>query len=235
MSSRQQQQEEQPAAAAVVPFRMGSPMIVAGPTNSGKTFWVHQLLLKADRMFERTPKSILYCYSVYQPLYNTIKDSSTIPFTFHEGMPTRQQFDNMGHSDDDDDDEFHIIVLDDLMEKIVKNKDMMELFSIYCHHKNVTAILITQNLFVQGAHSRNISLNAHVFVLFANKRDEQQIHRLGRQFYPTEWRGFVKAYKDATDQDYGYLVVDVTPVHPRILQLRTNIFPPEYPTVYAIC
>ncbi len=213
---------------AVLPFHAGSAMIVAGPTNSGKTFWVQQLLEKVNGMFDRQPSSVLYCYSVYQPLYDVMKEKCPIPIEFREGLPTSKQFDEM------DNDDFHIIILDDLMEQIVKSRDMTDLFTIYCHHKNFTAILITQNIFVQGAQSRNISLNAHIFVLFANKRDEQQIHRLGRQFYPTEWRSFVKAYKDATEKPFSHLVVDVTPAHPRVVQLRTNIFPGQYPTVYSI-
>jgi len=179
-------------------------------------------------MFDRVPISILYCYSVYQPLYETMKQKSSVPVHFHEGLPTSQQFDEM------DNDSFHIIILDDLMEQIVKSKEMTELFSVYCHHKNFTAILITQNIFIQGSQSRNITLNAHIFILFANKRDEQQIHRLGRQFYPSEWRSFVKAYKDATEKPFSHLVVDVTPAHPRAVQLRTNIFPGQYPVVYSI-
>lgn len=206
-------------------------MIVAGPSNSGKTFWVYRLLANVQGMFDVPVASILYCYSVFQPLYTAMKETinDVVPITFQMGLPKPKDFEAM------DDDRFHIIVLDDMMDRIVKSKDMMELFSIYCHHKNFTAIFITQNIFMQGIHSRSISLNAHVFVLFANRRDEQQLHRVGRQFYPTHWREFVDAYKDATDKPYSYLVIDVTPAHPRILQLRTNIFPPDYPTIYSIC
>ncbi len=224
-----EKQEPGGRGEVVLPFRSGSPMIVAGPTNSGKTFWVQRLLQNADKMFDRVPKSVLYCYSVYQPTYEMMKAKSPMPIQFSEGVPNQKQFDAM------DDDEFHVVVLDDLMERIVNSKEMSELFSIYCHHKHFSAILITQNIFVQGSQSRNISLNAHVFVLFANKRDEQQIHRLGRQFYPAEWRSFVRAYKDATEKPFSHLVVDVTPAHPRIVQLRSNIFPGEYPIVYSIC
>lgn len=215
-------------SSAVVPFAIGSPMIVAGPSNCGKTRWVEKLLKQAPFMFSEPPVSILYCYGVFQDLFNQMKQEIATPIQFHEGVPTEEIM------TDFNDGKFHIIVLDDLMEKIVKSDQVMHLFSMYCHHKNITAILLTQNVFIQGVHSRNISLNTHIFVLFANKRDEQQIHRLARQLYPTEWRAFVKAYKDATYLGYGYLVVDVAPATPRQLQLRSQIFSPSHQIVYQV-
>ena len=70
------------------------------------------------------------------------------------------------------DGEFPIIFLDDLMEKIVKSTKMQELFIKYCHHRNMTAIMVLQNVFQKGPNARTISLNTHIHVLFANKRDE---------------------------------------------------------------
>ena len=45
-------------ACPVIPFQSGSPIMVAGPTNSDKTVWVN-ILLSHD-MFTEIPKSILY-------------------------------------------------------------------------------------------------------------------------------------------------------------------------------
>lgn len=179
-------------------------------------------------MFDRVPESIIYCYTVYQPVYDAMQKSSPVPIRFRDGPVTEDELEKLN------DKSFHIIILDDMMEKIVKSKDILELFSKYCHHKNITAIMITQNVFMQGTYSRSISLNAHIFVLFANRRDEGQIARLGKQFYSTEWRDFVKAYKDATSEPFSYLIVDITPANPRILQLRTKVFPPDVPVVYSI-
>ena len=73
-------------------------------------------------------------------------------------------------------DNFHIIVLDDMMECIVKNEDMAELFTMHCHHENITAIMVSQTQFLKGKYSHTISLNTHIHVLFGNKRDESQIN-----------------------------------------------------------
>ena len=60
---------------------------------------------------------------------------------FHKGLPSQEDIDNLY------DGEFHIIVLDDLMEKIVKSTEMQELFTEYCHHRKMTAIMVSQNVF----------------------------------------------------------------------------------------
>ena len=79
--------------------------------------------------------------------------------------------------------EFHIIVLDDLMEKFIKRIEMQELFTKYCHHRNMTAIMVSQNVFQKGPNARTISLNTHIHVLFANKKDEAQVSVLAHQLF----------------------------------------------------
>ena len=215
---------------ATVPFKVGSSIYVAGPTNSGKTYWVYRLLATKN-MFEQNISSILYCYGVYQPLYNKLKNNPNVsPLEFKEGLPTREDIDKLTY-----DGKFHIIVIDDLMEKVVKNIEMQDLVLQYCHHRNISVVLISQNIFQTGRYSRSISLNVHNFVLFSNKRDESQVNNLARQFYPVLWQKFVKSYREVTEKAHTYLLVDCTPSHPRILQLRTLIFPPEKCVVYSVC
>lgn len=206
----------------LVPFTAGSPIMICGPTATGKTFWTNKLL--SNDMFTQPVSSILYCYGVYQSFY----DEMSIPnLTFHEGIPSSETIEELN------DGKFHIIVLDDLMEIIIKNTDTQNLFTKYCHHFKITAIFLTQNVFAQGPCSRSISVNTHILVLFANKRDESQAQRLGKQLYPDNSKGFMEVYKDATSIPYGYLVVDCDPSSPEELKLRTNIFPGDEIIVYS--
>ena len=66
-----------------------------------------------------------------------------------------------------------LIVLDDLMDSAYSKK-VSELFSKASHHRNISLILITQNLFHQGPSSRDISLNSKYIVVFKNPRDKTQ-------------------------------------------------------------
>ena len=109
---------------------------------------------------------------------------------------------------------FHVIVLDDLMEYIIKSVETQNLFTKYCHHYNISAIFLTQNIFAQGPCSRTININTHILIVFANKRDESQAFNLGKQLYPFSSKGFMEVYQDATSEVYGYLVIDCDPKSP---------------------
>ena len=205
----------------LVPFHAGSPLMVAGPTSSGKTYWTHKLL--SHDMFTEQVKSVLYCYGVFQPYFNEMKISN---LEFHEGLPSLEKVQSLH------DDGFHVIVPDDLMEHIVKSVDVQNLFTKYCHHYNITNIFLTQNVFAQGPCARTININTHILILFANKRDESQAMNLGKQLYPCNSKIFMEAYEDATSQLHGYLVIDCDPKSSRDLKLRTNIFPGERTICY---
>ena len=155
----------------LVPFQAGSPIMIAGPTGSGKTFWTNKLL--KNQMSTEPVSSVLYCYGVHQTYY----DKMEIPnLELHEGLPSLDKVQSLN------DGKFHVIVLDDLMEYIVKSVETQNLFTKYCHHYNITAIFLTQNVFAQGPCSRTISINTHILVLFANKRDESQAMNLGNNY-----------------------------------------------------
>ena len=51
--------------------------------------------------------------------------------------------------------------------------------------------------------------------------------------YPTDWRFAVDAYKNATQEPYSYLLVDLRPEQNEELRLRANIFPGERHFVYV--
>lgn len=205
----------------LVPFTAGSPIMVSGPTGCGKTTWTHTLL--TNDMFTEPVASVLYCYGVYQPFFDEMTISG---LTFHEGVPSMETVKELH------DGKFHVIVLDDLMEYIIKSVDTQNLFTKFCHHFNITAIFLTQNVFAQGPCARSISLNTHILVLFANKRDESQAITLGKQVCPGHTRAFLQAYEDATSPRFGYLVVDCSPSSHRLLKLRTDIFPGDLTLCY---
>lgn len=200
-------------------FQAGSPMIVSGPTGSGKTVWIQKLL--KHELFTEKIASVLYCYGVHQKIFDTLTGVE-----LHQGLPSRDKIEQLH------DGRFHIVVLDDLMEDIIRSVEAQDLFTKFCHHYNITAIFVTQNIFAQGKYARTINLNAHVLVLFANKRDESQAVFLGRQLFPLHLKYFLEVYEESTSDSYSYLVVDCDPKSPRTLKLRTGIFPGEECVVY---
>jgi hypothetical protein len=78
-----------------------------------------------------------------------------------------------------------LFILDDLL-KDVYSRQVCDLFTKGSHHRNISVILITQNLFHRGRYCRDISLNATYLVLLKNVRDKTQFAYLARQMYPED-------------------------------------------------
>jgi len=121
-----------------------------------------------------------------------------------------------------------LIILDDLLNQVYK-KDVCDLFTKCSHHRNISALLLTQNLFHQGINFRDISLNAKYLVLLKNVRDKNQFLYLARQEYPEDSHSLLDAYLDATRQPHGYLIIDSAQDTNDTLRFRTNVFPDEGP------
>lgn len=202
-------------------FKVPSTFSISGTTGSGKTTWIFKLLKHSDQMFSIKPKKILYCYGIWQNLFDKIEKK--IPnITFHEGLPSSHQINELTSNQ-----EHNIIILDDLMMECVKNKDIELLFTRGSHHQNLSVMYLNQNLFCQGKNARTIALNCHYLILFQNLRDSSQISKLGQQIFPGKSNFLLKSYKMCMQKKYGYLVIDLSPHTNQICRLRTDIFPDE--------
>ena len=113
------------------------------------------------------------------------------------------------------------------------NDDVANLFTKGSHHRNVSVMFLTENLFYKNRRMRTISLNAHYMVLSKNPRDAGQFSVLARQMYPSGFKFAEEAYQDATERPFGYLFVDLKPQQDERYRLRTNIFPGEEQHVYV--
>ena len=61
-------------------------LLMAGPTSSGKTYYVKRLLEGGEDIIQNTPENIIWCYGMDQTLYHGMQE--TIPnITFVEGVP----------------------------------------------------------------------------------------------------------------------------------------------------
>jgi len=113
------------------------------------------------------------------------------------------------------------------------NQVVAYIFTKISHHRNISILHLTQNLFDKNKYARTISLNAHYIVLFKNPRDASQFAMLARQMYPNASKFALEAYRDATERPFGYLFVDLKPDQDERCRLRTNIFPDEMQYVYV--
>lgn len=198
--------------------------LVVGATMSGKTVFVKKLLENRHELITPSPNRIVWCYGAFQPLHAELK--VTIPsIEFVEGLPERLV--DMFSSD-----RHNLLVLDDLMNEASNDDRLGKLFTTFAHHRNLSVILIQQNLFPKFKESRTASLNTQYMILFKNPRDASQIAQLAGQMYPKKRRHLIEAYEDATMQPHGYLLIDLKQTTPSDLRLRTGILPHETEYVY---
>ncbi|KAL8618577.1 hypothetical protein ACOMHN_021846 [Nucella lapillus] len=165
---------------------------------------------------EPPPEEVVWCLGEWQPGYGELKN-----VRFVEWIPDVDTW-KPGKR--------RLLVLDDLMTET--DERVTKLFTKGSHHKNMSIIYITQILFSKNKKSRTIHLNSNYIVLFKNPRDATQITFLARQMMPGRTKLMLDAYKDATTQPHGYLVVDLKQDTSDLYQLRTNIFPRE---VQVVC
>ena len=175
------------------------------------------------------PSKVLYCYGIHQDLFDDMERS--VPnFQSRQGLPTVEELDEFTR-----DKRHKLVIIDDLMHEVMRNRNMELLFTQGTHHKCVSVILITQNLYPGGKHARTIALNTLYTVLMKNLRDVSQVSILGRQLYPGKSKGFLQAYKDALNSNkFGYFVVDMSPHAEDKYRLRSHIFPGEDPIIYQL-
>lgn len=200
--------------------------ILAGPSNSGKSYFVKKLLENAHLLLSHPPTNIVWAYSCWQGLYQEL--SVAFPqLKFIEGLPPTFNDDLMFPPD-----RVNMVIVDDLMEKACESDEIEKAFTQYVHHRNLSILYIVQNFFCQGKRSRTIHLNTKYLILFKSPRDKLQVTTLARQMYPGKSQFFLEAFEDATQKPYGYLLVDLNASTPEEYRLRTGLFPPDWPSVY---
>ena len=199
-------------------FKVNSSICLIGSTGSGKTRWVDRLMSNLPDMF-KGPKisKILYFYGVYQSLFDEMQQTVS-NLQFQEGIPSQQDIEALAEGQN-----HCLLVLDDLMSKVVASETMQDLFCQFCHHKNISVVYLTQNLYQGGKCA---------LVLMKSMRNASQIRCLATQLYPGNIGFMMGAYQDAMKEAYGYLVIDMSPSADDLYRLRTHIFLDEDTVIY---
>lgn len=203
-----------------VPFWFIHPanILLVGPTRAGKTYYLEHAL--QNNQFDPTPQRIVWVYSEWQPSYERLQTSATAGLM---GTVRKIEFvkDNIDYEsiyDAMEPDMVNMLVLDDQMTEAKKNLDhLSNLFVKGSHHRNITVVLMLQNMFEKGM--RTASLNTQYMVLFKNPRDLSQISKLAEQLAPHNRKFIIDSYMDATKEPHSHLVLDLQQETPEIMKL----------------
>ena len=136
-----------------VRFKVPSNFYISGQSQCGKSYLVRRLLYYLNELFHPVPSKVIYCYGEYQKEFDELHGVD-----FIEGFPQDLNEITQGHDQT-------LLILDDLMSECSKDQRVPDLFTRGSHHKGISVLYLTQNLFPPGKLSRTISLNSHYFII----------------------------------------------------------------------
>ena len=194
--------------------------IIAGPTGSGKTNLLLNLLMDKD-----TPFKIIYLfYKVEQPKYDILKEyfkKHKIFFEMWQGLPPPEFKDIIENEKIRDVPK--VVIFDDLM-TVTDNNSVNDLYTLGSHHLNLTVINLAQKIFV----SKTQRLNVNYTFLFDFSSDLTTVRNLFMQLEPIKWKVLLKEYEQCMKTPYAYFMIDLKckkldPSRPE-LKYRCNSF-----------
>ena len=114
----------------------------------------------------------------------------------------------------------HLLVFDDVFDKIANSLEFLNLV-VSGRHKKQHVIFFKHNLYQKSSNSKTINLNLTHLLLLKSPRDVVQIDCLGRQSGDRDL--LLSAYRSATEEPYGHLLIDLDPSFDENLRLVSNI------------
>ena len=204
-------------------FQHPFSMILAGGRRTGKTQFTKKLLLQKHWLINVPIEHIIWFHATAQPdVFSELMRELNIEFV--EGLPKANMntflTDKPGSK---------LLVFDDMMEEASERVDIKHLFT-RGRHQDTSVVFLTQNLYHQSKHSRDMSLNTDYMVLFKNPRDSMIITTLGRQMGNAKFLADV--YEQATMEPFSYLFVDLRSDTREELRYRSKVLDGDMQVVF---
>lgn len=212
---------EEPRARFENELRLELPnhALFIGASQSGKTrLCLH--LLNNPHLFSPKPARILFYYDQFQESYFETKQKLSklnITLLLYKGL-AELDLDMLEKYADQT-----IILIDDFSEETSSSSKIARI-ATNGRHKNYSLWLIWHQLYSKHAASRTIAQNIRYYFFLPSLRLESQLRTFGSQLGMKNQ--LLSAFRNCVDdlsESYRYLLVDLGPLTPTILRLRTGI------------
>jgi len=161
----------------IVPFRCG----IFGPSESGKSTLIRDLLKYRDIVFNQEFQRIIYCLPC-QTQHSRMEyvDSLRevcINVEIREGLPDLNShcFKNKT--------EHKLLILDDLSKSVVNSADYLSLMTQGSHHFNISLIYTSQNYFEKSVHGKTFHRQLSMKIVFEDKSDMSVLQNMSRTIF----------------------------------------------------
>ena len=173
-------------------------IFISGPSRSGKTVFIKNLLQKLSIFSKSPPKLVTLVYKIYQPIY----DELNLSYIMEDTPGLKEKLINLSNG------EPMLIIFDDCINSL-QLSEISDFFLVDGRHRKLSCIFISQKIFINNDNFREISQNSDYFVIFKNPRNIQEIRMLNGQMSPTG-NELLSYYKLATSDPFSYLFINLT-------------------------
>lgn len=213
---------------------------VAGPSRSGKSTFVRNLLLHQNCVIdvefdyiiivmgtEASANPILASLQSDLPISVTVMDINAMYSSRAEMV--RSLSDDMKTILDKESQAGRkgCIVFDDLMNELSESDLLLDLFTKISSHYNISTIYITQNVFFKGKRSGDSSTlyrNTHLLVLFKNPLDNSVTSIISKRLVPAGKISTLNTLLNTVLTKYRYVAIYGDMNTDTQLQFRTELF-----------
>ena len=200
-------------------FRHKFTLLVVGPTQCGKTFFVEKILTTDRILYEsKKPRRIWWYYSQRQDTYKVMQSSIGKETQLFCGLPEFEE--DLREIDPKCN---NVLVFGDLMARETDSPIVSLLFT-QGWYRNASVILLLQNMFPKGEFNTDISRNAQYMALFRSPSDRKEIDIIAERMFDKNRPRFMSAYFQETERAFGYIFVDNLPDTPSDKQILSDIF-----------
>lgn len=172
------------------------------------------------KIFSKPIVKVIYLYSHYQEIFKEHETPNSGVVFVQTVDEAEQQLASTTENS--------LIIFDDQLLKIENdaqfNSYITDFWVRRSHHTNVTACLVTQNLYSKSL--RTVFLNTVYLIAFNPIRDKSQLQYLNRQFQPSKPRYLLEAMKVcAQTTNHPYLLFDFSTSTPEKFRVRSFLYP----------